>query len=272
MATNLLNNDTPVTVWNRSPQAAAALGQIGATVADSLTSAVQDADLIFTMLSTPDAVKEVMLSANGGLSQMKPGAVWVDCSTVNPSFSREAVLLASAAGITFLDAPVAGSKPQAEGAQLTFFVGGQKKYVEMVQPYLEKMGAKILHLGEVGTGSSFKMLVNALLAQSMIAFSEMVLLGEKMGLDKQFLLDTLPKLPVTAPFTQFKTGMIANDSYEVNFPLELMHKDLHLAAVTAYEVGQPLSLTNTAKELYASAVKEGLGREDFAAIHRLLEQ
>ena len=116
------------------------------------------------------------------------------------------------------------------------------------------------------------MLVNMMLAQSMIMFSETILLGEKMGLDKQFLLDTIPNLVVAAPFTKFKAEMIRQDDYKVQFPLEWMYKDLHLATLTAYEHQQPLYLANMAKELFAKATNEGLGRLDFAAVHKVLEK
>ena len=154
---------------------------------------------------------------------------------------------------------------------MTFFVGGGTNELEEARPLMEAMGQKIIHIGECGKGSSFKMLVNALLAQSMLMFSETILLGEKMGLDKDFLLNTLPNLVVSAPFTKAKAPMIQNDDYEVQFPLELMHKDLHLAPLSAYEIGQPLYLANIAKEVFGAATQAGLGRLDFAAVHRYLE-
>ncbi|MFK8161158.1 MAG: NAD-binding protein [Lewinella sp.] len=134
------------------------------------------------------------------------------------------------------------------------------------------MGTKVIPLGSIGQGASFKMLVNIMLAQSMLIFSEAVLLGEKLGLDKDFLLNVLPGLPVTAPFTKFKAEMIREDNYDVQFPLEWMHKDLHLAALTAYEEDQPLYLANLTKEVFAAARADGMGRLDFAALHRYLER
>ena len=134
------------------------------------------------------------------------------------------------------------------------------------------MGQKVLNIGETGKGASFKMIVNIMLGQSMIVFSEALLLGEKMGMDKDFLLNTLPNLVVAAPFTKFKSEMIRSRNYEVMFPLELMYKDMHLAALTAYELNQPLYLGNVAKELFANANKKGMGRLDFAAIHQYLEE
>jgi len=272
MAANLLKNQVQLTVYNRTQSATEPLAKLGATVALSPTEAVQNADLIFSMLSTPEAVESVFFHESGALDAMQKETLWVDCSTVNPSFSLRAKAAAEKAGVRFLDAPVAGTKPQAKNAELVFFVGGEKEDLEKVEPYLNHMGKKVLHIGESGKGSSFKMLVNAMLAQSMLIFSETLALGEKMGLDRDFLLDTLPNLAVAAPFTKAKAEMIRSNDYEVQFPLELMHKDLHLAALTAYELKQPLYLANLAKEMFAEATQKGMGRLDFAAIHQLLEQ
>lgn len=270
MAANLLNNGIAITVWNRTEAATLPLQKLGATVATDLATAVKDADLVLSMLSTPEVVEACFMEAGGALTAMKNGALWVDCTTVNPSFSRRAAAAAEAAGIRFIDAPVAGSKPQAEGAQLAFFVGATPEATQEIRPYLDPMGAKVIPLGAVGQGASFKMLVNIMLAQSMLIFSEALLLGEKLGLDKNFLLDVVPGLVVSAPFTKFKAQMIREDNYDVQFPLEWMHKDLHLATVTAYEEGQPLYLANLAKEVFAAAREAGLGRLDFAAVHRYL--
>jgi 3-hydroxyisobutyrate dehydrogenase/glyoxylate/succinic semialdehyde reductase len=271
MAKNLLKSDVDLTVANRSPEPVQELVAAGAKAANTYIDAVHNADIVFTMLAKPEAVEEVALSEDGFLHHMKPGALWVDCSTVNPSFSLRSANLARKDRMRFLDAPVAGTKPHAEKGELTFFVGGDEKDLEEARPFMEAMGQKVLHIGKSGQGASFKMLVNGLLAQSMIVFSETVLLGEKMGLDREFLLDTLPNLVVSAPFTKFKAEMIRSGEYDTQFPLELMQKDLHLVTQTAYEKGQPLFLANLAKEVYAAAVQEGLGREDFAAIHRYLE-
>ncbi len=272
MATNLLKNDTSITVYNRSKEAAIALKSRGASIAETANEAVKDADIIFSMLSTPEVVEKVFLQEGAGLSAMKAGAIWVDCSTVNPSFSEKAGKLARDSSIHFLDAPVAGTKPHAEQAELVFFVGGQEAILALVKPYMEMMGKKIMHLGETGKGSSFKMLVNVMLAQSMLIFSEAVILGEKMGLQRDFLLDTLPNLVVSAPFTKAKSQMLKEGTYEVQFPLEWMHKDLHLATLSGYEHNQPLFLANLTKEIYGKAVQEGMGRLDFAAIHNFLEK
>jgi 3-hydroxyisobutyrate dehydrogenase-like beta-hydroxyacid dehydrogenase len=270
MAHNLLKKNNTLTVCNRSDKPMRELEKIGASAASSYIEAVQDADIVFTMLSSPEVVEHVALSETGFISGMKNNALWVDCSTVNPSFSLKANSISHHHNIRFLDAPVAGTKPNAERGDLVFFVGGEKSDLKEVEPFLKCMGNKIMHVGGPGKGASFKMLVNALLAQSMLIFSETVLLGEKLGFSKDFLLDTLPNLAVSAPFTKAKAEMIRADDYDVQFPLEWMHKDLHLAAITAYENNQPLYSANIAKELYAAAKQNGLGRKDFSAIFKFL--
>lgn len=272
MAKNLLEKNETLTVFNRSLAPMETLKNSGASAATSYKEAVQGADIVFTMLSSPEVVAAVALSETGFITEMDDNALWVDCSTVNPSFSIKAGKIAKKNKIRFIDAPVSGTKPNAERGDLTFYAGGDKDDVSTVEPFLKFMGNKVVHVGETGKGTAYKMLVNSLLAQSMLMFSETVLLGEKLGLSKDFLLDTLPDLGVSAPFTKAKSEMIRADNYEVQFPLEWMHKDLHLAALTAYENNQPLPLANAAKELYAKAKQSGLGREDFAAIYKFLDK
>jgi len=272
MASNLAKNNLNLTVYNRTPKKLELFENSNITYADSVENAVKDADVVFSMLSTPQVVEEVFFGENGALNAMKKNAIWADCTTVNPSFSNSAFEEASKYAIRFLDTPVSGSKIPAEKAELIFLVGGKEETLNEIKPYLNMMGNKVLHIGDIGKGASFKMLVNMMLAQSMLVFSEAILLGEKMGISKDFLLDTVPNLIVSAPFTKLKVESIRNNNYDVQFPLEWMHKDLHLAALTAFEHNQPLYLANLTKELYASAKQNGMGRDDMAAIYKFLEQ
>lgn len=267
MARNLLKSEgNELKVFNRSPEAVSELQKAGARPADSARAAVAGADVVFTMLSSPDVVESVAFGESGFVEAMEQGALWVNCSTVNPSYTRECDERARARGLRFLDAPVAGTKKPAETGELTFLLGGKADDVEQVRPLLEHMGQKILHVGAAGQGSAFKMLVNALLAQTMLVYSETALLGEKLGFSREFLMDTLPNLPVAAPFLKAKAELIKDGNYDTQFPLELMLKDLQLLDVTAYEQKQPLFLASLAKSVYGQANSAGLGREDFAAV------
>lgn len=272
MAAHLAKNNVDLTVYNRTPKQFETFGNPNVTIADSIENAVKDADVVFSMLSTPKVVEAVFFGSNGALNLMKENAIWADCTTVNPSFSAQAFEEAKKHGIRFLDTPVSGSKIPAENGELIFLIGGEAEALNEINPYLNFMGSKVLHIGEIGKGASFKMLINMMLAQSMVVFSEAILFGEKMGISKDFLLNTVPNLIVSPPFTKGKAEAVRNDDYEVQFPLEWMHKDLHLATLTAYEMNQPLFMANLAKELYAGANKNGMGRADMSAIYKYLEE
>lgn len=272
MAKNLVKNAVDVTVFNRSQAPIEALAAVGAKAAASYAATATSKDVVFTMLSTPEVVREVATGNQGFLKQMKPGAIWVDCSTVNPSFSAEMARAASAHGIKFLDAPVAGTLPHAENALLTFFVGGNADDVALVEPFMQYMGQKVLHVGDTTKGAALKMLVNAMLGQSMLIFSETVLLGMKMGISEEFLVNLLPNLVVSAPFTKAKAEMIKGGEYNVMFPLEWMQKDLQLVTQTAYEHDQTLFMANIAKEIFMNAKRKGMARLDFAAVHKYLKE
>jgi 3-hydroxyisobutyrate dehydrogenase/glyoxylate/succinic semialdehyde reductase len=116
------------------------------------------------------------------------------------------------------------------------------------------------------------MVNNIMLSQAMIAFSEAVTLGESLGLPKGLLLDTLLTSPVSAPFLALKRPKIEGGVFDVEFPLQWAHKDLQLAADTAYETGVAMPLANAAKEIYALAIKIGLGEQDFSAVYKLLSK
>ncbi|MGH1336108.1 MAG: NAD(P)-dependent oxidoreductase [Aureispira sp.] len=271
MVANLLKNNLAVTVWNRSQGPVEAAEKLGATAATTAEAAVATADVVFSMLSTPEVVERLFLGDAGLLKTMKKNALWLDCSTVNPSFSKRVGAMATTAGIRFIDAPVAGSLPQAEAAVLQFFVGAEEATIAPIRACLEAMGQRIIAFGSLGKGAAFKMLVNGALAQSMVVFAETIALGEKMGFEQEFLLDTLSKTPVVAGFVQGKIGMMKEGAYAAQFPLELMHKDLHLATVTAYEEGQPLLMAPAAKALFAQAKVKGLGRADFSAVYEVVK-
>lgn len=268
MAANLLRNKVNLTIYNRTPSKAQSLIDEGAEWSASMATAVEDADVVFTMLSEPRAVEDVAFGKSGFVQSMKKQAIWADCTTVNPSFSKSVSNRAQKAEIRFMDTPVAGSKMPAENGELLFLAGGEKSDLEVIAPLLDMMGKKTLYMGEAGKGSAMKMVVNMMLAHAMAAFSESVHLGTNLGIDRDFLLETLASLPVSSPYLSHKAARMQKDNYDVEFPLEWMQKDLHLAAISAWEQGISLPLTNTAKEVYAMARQQGFSRDDFSAVYK----
>lgn len=271
MAANLLKKGHELVVHNRTRSKAEPLIAAGAVWANTPREVGEKVRVLFTMLSKPDAVAETaLLSKNAFLPQMPKGSIWVDCSTVNPSFSKLMSVEAKERGIRFIDAPVGGSKGPAEQGQLIFFVGGEKNDIDEVRPLLDAMGKAVFHMGGNGMGSGMKMVNNLLLGQAMAAMSEALSLGQSLGISKERMFEALASSPVAAPFLLMKKAKIIEGKYDPEFPLRWMHKDLQLAAETAYETGVAMPASNIVKEIFSLAVKNGLGDEDFSAVFKLL--
>ncbi len=273
MAANLLKKGHELVVYNRTKQKADALIAAGAVWAPTPADAAKQVTVIFTMLAKPDAVAETALIGKYGfLNRLVDNSLWIDCSTVNPSFSKLMASEAKQRKVRFLDAPVAGSKGPAEQAQLLFFVGGEKADVDQARPLLEAMGKAVIHIGGHGMGTAMKMVNNLIVAQAMVAFSEAITLGEALGIPRDTLFNTLLGSPVAAPFLAFKRAKLESGNFETEFPLQWMHKDMQLVAETAYEAGVAIPATNAVKEIYALAVRKGLGEQDFSAVYKLLSE
>ena len=272
MAENLLKGGYELIVYNRTKEKAEPIVKKGASLAGSFKEAGENAGILFTMLSNPEAVREAALGENGFLTSLKENSLWIDFSTVNPSFSIEMSEKAGEKNIRFLDAPVAGTVGPAERGELIILVGGDEKDLNEAKPLLEKIGKKIIHLGKNGMGTSMKMVINLMLANSMVSFAEAIALGESLGFSKDTLFSTLIGGPVAAPFLTSKKDKIQKDDFSTEFPLEHMQKDLQLVDITAFENKISLPLSNIAKEVYGLAIKNGLGEKDFSAIYEFLKR
>ena len=270
MAANLLRHSQDLVIYNRSASKAEPLVKQGADLAASPADLAQQVDVLFTMLAKPEVVKNVAAGEQGFLSHLKPGAIWADCSTVNPSFSLEMAALAAHHKVHFLDSPVFGSKVPAEKGQLSFYVGGRSEDFEICRPFFEAMGNKIVHVGKQGMGSSIKLCLNLMTGSAIIAFSEATHLGESLGIPPQVVLDTLLGSVVVSPNLALKRTKFETGQYDTEFSLQWMRKDLQLATQTGYEQKIPMPITNTAKEIFALAEQAGLGEEDFSAVYKFL--
>jgi 3-hydroxyisobutyrate dehydrogenase-like beta-hydroxyacid dehydrogenase len=270
MAANLLKKGYSLVVYNRTTAKAMALVEQGAAQAGKPAGVGEQADVLFTMLGSPPAVQSSAEGENGFLRRMKPGAIWVDCSTVNPSFTLQMAAQAADMQVRFLDAPAFGSKTAAEKGELTFYVGGRDEDVEACMPLFEAMGKRVVHIGAQGMGTSIKICFNLMLGQAMLGFTEALHLGESLGLPRAVLLESLLSAPVSAPTLATKRFKIESGSYETEFSLQWMRKDLQMAAQTGYEQNVPMPITNAAKEVYAQAVLAGLGEEDYSAIFKFM--
>ena len=266
MAANLQKHGNSLVVFNRTrDKAEPLLGPCG-TFSDSGAKLAEQVDVLFTMLAHPGAVEQAALGADGFLDHLRPNTLWVDCSSVNPSFSKRMAAEAARHEVHFVDAPVTGSAAPAAEGKLIFWVGADASDLEKIRPLLLSMGNKIVHAGGHGMGTSIKMVVNLLLGTGMAAFAEAIALGEGLGLSSKMLFDSLLGTATVAPFLTAKREKIESGNYEAEFPLRWMQKDMHLASVSAYESGVAIPLTNVTKEIYRFAMRGGHDTEDFSAI------
>src|SRR5438445_5627575 len=219
MAANLQKHGNSLVVFNRTrAKAEPLLGPCG-TFSDSPAKLAEQVDVLFTMLAHPGAVEQAALGADGFLSHLRPNALWVDCSSVNPSFSKKMAAAAAAGQVRFIDAPATGSAPVAADGKLIFWVGGDAVDVEVIRPLLLCMGNKIVHVGGHGMGTSMKMVINLLIGNAMAAFAEAMALGEGRGISREVLFDSLLSTPAAAPFLAGKREKIESENYDPEFPL-----------------------------------------------------
>ena len=271
MAANMQKQGIGLVIHNRTRSKADDLLKNGAVWADTPGAVAREVETVFTILAHPEAVTETALGKEGLLGALKPGSLWIECSTVNPSFTRGMALEAQKRNVRFLEAPVGGSRDQAAAAELRFMVGGEKADLEACRPLLEMMGKTIVHVGGHGMGISLKLVINSILAAAMVSFSEGVLLGEGLGLSREMLLKVLLGGPVAAPVLSMKKEKLEREEYEPEFPLQWMQKDLQMTSTAAFEAGVPMPVSNVVKEVYRLAIRNGFGEKDFSSIYSFLK-
>ncbi|MCD4694982.1 MAG: NAD(P)-dependent oxidoreductase [Bacteroidales bacterium] len=271
MAQNLEKAGYQIYVYNRTQSKTDAIISDRVIKCNSASEVAEKADVVITMLSTPEAVQEVALGEEGFLGAMSKGNIWIDSSTVNPSFSKQMAEICESFGFNFLDAPVAGSLKPAENGELVFLVGGKKSIVKYCTPLFKTMGKKVVHAGETGLGSALKLVNNLVMGLSMYAVIEGLLLGESLGINKKDILNLLDGSPIASPMVGLKKQKILNNDMQAEFPLQWLRKDLQLATQTAYEQGISLPATNSVKEVFALANQAGLGEKDFMAVYSFLD-
>jgi 3-hydroxyisobutyrate dehydrogenase-like beta-hydroxyacid dehydrogenase len=271
MAANLVKAGVSLTVWNRSAGACEVLAGMGATIAASPRAVAEGCDIVVAMMANPAAVAAVRDGADGIAAGLSKGKGFIDMSTVDAETALESARLAHGAGALFLEAPVAGSRKPAEDATLTIMAAGDRPLYDTALPLLEKMGRKILYLGDTGNATRMKLANNLVMGGMLTALCEGLALANKSGLDTAQLLEVLDSGAMTNPMFRLKGPQIAaNSGFPAAFPLRHMQKDLRLALRLAEEVGQPLFATATVNELFKSAQAEGLGDLDFAAVSRVI--
>jgi 3-hydroxyisobutyrate dehydrogenase len=270
MAANLLKAGFPLAVYNRTRAKAEPFAAQGARVADTPAMAVKGARLVVSMLSDDEASREAWTGRDGALAAAEPGAILVECSTVTPAWVEELAALAHARGLDLLDAPVTGSRVQAEGGQLIFLVGGSENALAAVRAPLEAMSKEIIHLGAVTSGAKMKLLNNFLCGVQIASLAEGMAWLERSGLDRDKALQVLKSGAPGSPLIATISARMTSEDYSVNFLLRLLSKDLAYAHAAAEESGVELSTAANAQRLFERAAAAGYGEKDMSAVVEVL--
>jgi 3-hydroxyisobutyrate dehydrogenase len=218
------------------------------------------------MLSDDAASREVWLSSKGALEAAEEGAILIESSTVSPAWIVELADAASRRGINLLDAPVTGSRTQAEAGQLSFLVGGSDAALEKVAPVLKAMSKEIIHLGPVGSGAKMKLINNFLCGVQVASLAEGITWIERSGLDRDKALTVLKSGAPGSPLLGAISARMVSQNYAVNFLLTLMTKDLLYAQNEAARNHVDLKTAEAARSLFEVAIAQSLGNQDMSSV------
>lgn len=277
MAINLIKAGHHVTGFDLQETAMAALIQADGTRAQSLLSAAHNQDIIITMLQTGQQVEHVCLGPNGLFAATNKNTLVIDCSSIDVATSRKIHQEAHAHHLLSLDAPVSGGVIGAANASLTMMVGGAELVFKKSMPILERLGKKIIHTGEAGSGQAAKICNNMILGISMIAVSEAFVLAEHLGLTPQKLFEVVSHssgqcwvMNQYVPVPGVLENVPANHGYQAGFTAAMMLKDLCLSQHSAADVGVKTLLAEQATRIYQQFNDEGMSGLDFSAIIKMM--
>jgi 3-hydroxyisobutyrate dehydrogenase-like beta-hydroxyacid dehydrogenase len=259
-----------VTVFNRDPEKTKALAALGAEVAPDPRQLADRVDVVLSCLADRAAVESVYFGTNGVLRTARPGTVIIEMSTVAPETSQKLYQDAHQLGISVLDVPISGSTPAAEAGTLTLFGGGDRQTFEDASPIFTAIAKQWFYMGRSGSGAAMKLVVNALLGLGMQAVAEAAALGQKLGLPREALFDTLAKTAVIAPALTGKLATARQGDYAPQFPVRLMSKDFGLILAAAAQLDVSMPATERAAAVSSAEAAVG-GEEDFSAVIRRME-
>ncbi|WP_346830831.1 NAD(P)-dependent oxidoreductase [Pseudomonas abietaniphila] len=266
MAANLLKAGHAVTVWNRSPDAADALVATGATLAATPREAAQGASIVLSMVRDDIASNGVWLDPeHGAFGGMLSDSLAIECSTLSPRWIKALGEAANEAGIRLIDAPVSGSRPQAEAAQLVFLVGGDEADVAFARGVLSNMGSSIQHVGPLGAGTLVKLTTNAMLGVQVTALAELFGILAKSGVSLKVAFDAVGATAVSSVAAQRSVDLMVAGTFEPQFPVALIEKDLrYLVNVAGSPAAAPT--IDAARKVFGTGIDQGFGEQNMTSV------
>lgn len=272
LARNLIRAGKTVYVFDLNPvvvEKTLAAGSTGNAVASAADLA--EADVIFTSLPMPQHLDAVMLGDDGLLAAMKPGATYIDVSTIDPQTARKLSDAAEARGIHFLECPLGKTPAHAEKAEEPIFAGGKESVFEAMKPVLEIIGSPVFYLGNVEAACAVKLISNLVGMTNLAVLAEGMRIGEKAGIDSAFLLKLLDDTGAKSFQMDIRGPWIINGDFANRFGLDLTVKDLRLGCEMADAWGNDAKTMKVALDYYKKASAEGLGKEDCNAVYKAIK-
>jgi 3-hydroxyisobutyrate dehydrogenase len=255
-----------VTGWSVPLSHAERLRGDGVAVAATVASACTDTDLVVTMAPDADAIESFATGPNGFLAALRPGAVWVQSSTVGVAGADRLIGLASEQGVTIVDAPVLGSRGPVERGELIILASGDGPAIDRCQPWFNAISRRLLRIGAAGNGSRLKIVINHWIMCAVASLAETMALAEGLGIAGENFIGAIAGTEVDMGYAQIKGQMMLDRSYPVQGNLTNGLKDARLANHAAEELGLPALVSRASAELFTRAVdlRDGLA-EDMAA-------
>ena len=272
MCQHIMSKGYQATVYNRSKEKAQPLVEAGAAWADSPKALASQSDVVFAIVGFPKDVRDVFLGPQGALAGSRPGAVFVDMTTSDPTLAQEIYNGAKAKGVASLDAPVSGGDVGARNAALSIMIGGDAEVVEAMRPLLECMGKTLVHQGPAGAGQHTKMVNQILIATNMIGVCEALLYGYKAGLDLKTVLQSVGGGAAASWSLNNLGPRIIDKNFEPGFFVEHFIKDMGIALDEAKRLGLVLPGLALANQLYLAVQAQGYGKKGTHALMLALQQ
>ena len=271
MARRLVSSGYAVTGYDIDPARMRQASQAGVKVADSPARVAEVADVVLSSLTDPAAVRRAYLGEDGVLAAVRRGATLIDLSTIDPDTWREVAAAAMARGADCLDAPISGGPADAGSGGLVFMVGGETAVLERVRPVLDALARELHHVGPLGSGYIVKLVNNVMSMGNMVVAAEAMVLGVRAGMDPARLFEILKNSGGRSHhFLKRMPNVLAGD-FTPNFSIALSRKDVGLALTLAASLGMPMHVASAVKQVYETAMADGLGNQDMAAVTKLYE-
>lgn len=272
MARNLLKAGYELYVYDLNAQAVEELAAAGARPAAGAGEVAEKCDIVMTMLPNSPQVKDVVLSPGGVLEHIRPGAVLIDMSSINPIASREIAAELEKKGVDMLDAPVSGGEPKAVDGTLSFMVGGKREVFDRCRDILAAMGSSVVLCGDTGAGNVTKLCNQIIVAVNIAAMSEALTLGQLAGVSPEIIYQAIRGGLAGSTVLDAKAPMAMEQNFKPGFKIALHIKDLNNVLDTARTINAPTPLTCQVREMMKMLSREGMDGFDHSALIKYYEK